>query len=381
MSASQTGKLNDGLYVGLLSGTSMDGIDAALLRCQTDKQPTLLATHSEPFNAALRQRLLAIAENNQSPIDEMLSLHSELAAAFSASVNQLLAANNISPEQVSAIGSHGQTIFHRPAPLPAPFSGNTLQLGDASKIAALTGVTTVADFRHADMAYGGQGAPLAPLLHQNLFGDTAEPRAVLNLGGIANLTLLPTSGEAVSGYDTGPASTLMDSWILQHKGETFDHEGEWAASGSANKALLKNLLSDPYFALSSPKSTGTDYFNTKWLEQRMRGRAVSAVDVMTTLCELTARSIAESLTKNMPECQRLIVCGGGALNIHLMSRLSTLTGIKVVSSQNYGLDPQWIEAILFGWLAYRRLAGLPGNMPSVTGASKECLLGAVHANT
>lgn len=357
----------------------MDGIDAALLRCTSDKQPKLLTSHSHPIDSHLRERLLAVAADNQSPISEMLSLHSELGAVFSDAVNQLLTTNHVTPDQIVAIGSHGQTVFHRPAPLSQPPSGQTLQLGDASKIAALTGITTVADFRHADMAQGGQGAPLAPILHQHLFADPAEQCAVLNLGGIANLTLLPTNGDAISGYDTGPASTLMDSWIFRYRGLAFDEGGEWAASGNVSDSLLANLMQDPYFSAASPKSTGTDYFSAQWLEAIVGNHTMPPEDVMATLCELTARSIAESLHENMPSCERLIVCGGGALNTHLMTRISELAGVKATSSQLYGLDPQWVEATLFGWLAYRRLAGLPGNIPSVTGANTECLLGAVHS--
>lgn len=359
------------LTIGLLSGTSVDGIDAALVDCSNDV-PRLIACLDHPIPKDVKNRIDSVTANPQAPLSNVMALHGELGELFAEAALALIAQEKLNPDEIAAIGSHGQTVLHQPLANPPA----TLQLGNAAIIAARTGISTVADFRVNDMAHGGQGAPLAPLLHQELFGR--QNNAVLNLGGIANLTLLPTSGD-ILGYDTGPANTLLDSWVQQHRGESFDSNGEWAKSGRVNKALLAELLNDRYFDLLPPKSTGTDYFSRTWLNIRLeKFTKLSTNDIQATLTELTAVTVADSLKITMPDCQQLLVCGGGALNGHLLGRLGKLLGYTAISTARHGYDPQWIEGILFGWLAYRRLKGLPGNLPSATGANQHCQLGAIY---
>ena len=303
-----------------------------------------------------------------------MALHGELGELFANAALALLKQESLTANDVLAIGSHGQTVYHQPLANPPA----TLQLGNAAIIAARTGIDTVADFRVADMAHGGQGAPLAPLLHQRLFANLQADTAVLNLGGIANLTLLPADGEP-QGYDTGPANTFIDGWIRQQQSKAFDNHGDWGRSGSVNRALLNALLDEPYFAAAAPKSTGTDYFSTDWLAEKTRRFAsLQAADIQATLTELTAVTVADSLRLKLPHCQTLLVCGGGALNSYLLERLQSLLGITVQSTGDHGFHPQWLEGILFGWLAYRRLKNLPGNVPTATGARRRCLLGAIY---
>lgn len=285
----------------------------------------------------------------------------------------LLARAGVAAAGVRAIGSHGQTLRHRPDAQPA-FS---LQVGDAARIAERTGIATVADFRRRDIAAGGQGAPLMPAFHAAVFADPARDVAVLNLGGIANLTLLPAGG-AVRGFDTGPANALMDDWCLRHAGAPFDRDGMLAASGRIDPALLARLLEEPYFARPAPKSTGREVFQHAWLAARLpTGLAVA--DVQATLLELTVHTVADALRRELPGCARLLVCGGGARNSRLMARLvQALPGLAVESTAAGGIDPDHVEAAGFAWLAWRRLQLLPGNLPSVTGAAGERVLGAIH---
>ncbi|MEM7430982.1 MAG: anhydro-N-acetylmuramic acid kinase [Pseudomonadota bacterium] len=358
-------------FIGLMSGTSMDGIDAALVSF-SDDGIELLATHEHAYEESLREQL-AIATHNTSlqRADQVAELHAAVGNAFRDATNTLLHSTETEPQEVVAIGSHGQTLRHEPD-ADEPYS---LQIGDAQLIADGTGITTVADFRSADIEAGGQGAPLAPAFHEWLFGRTNDHAIILNIGGIANVTVL-RSDTPTTGFDTGPGNTLMDNWIRNQREETFDRDGEWAASGSVNKPLLERLLTDAYFARNAPKSTGFEYFNLGWL-QSADLTAIAPQDVQATLCELTAATAAYEI--QTADARNVYVCGGGAHNRELMRRLrARLPNINVDTTAAVGLDPNWVEAVAFAWLAMRRLAGLPGNLPSVTGADRPVLLGDIY---
>ncbi|GAB6043306.1 anhydro-N-acetylmuramic acid kinase [Endothiovibrio diazotrophicus] len=362
------------LYIGLMSGTSMDGVDAALVDF-AGKAPHLVASHCQPMTDEVREALLRLAtDRSPHPLQCLGELDHLLGEQFARATNALLRQAKIDAAAIRAIGSHGQTLYHRPDG-PTPF---TLQIGDPNHIAERTGITTVADFRRRDMAAGGQGAPLAPAFHAAVLAAPDEERAVLNLGGIANLTLLPCSG-AVTGFDTGPANVLMNGWTARHRGEPMDRDGAWAASGHVDKALLQRLLDEPYFTRTAPKSTGRELFDLAWLDHRLEGTVIDPIIVQATLAELTAVSVVDHLIRHQPATRRLLVCGGGVHNTHLMDRLAFhLTGIAVESTEAYGVHPNWMEAIAFAWLAKRTLDGLPGNLPSVTGAHREVILGAIY---
>lgn len=359
-------------YLGLISGTSADGIDAALV--QFDPSPRLLAGRTYPYDNALRDELLACSQQRMPvTLDEVGALDQRIGAAFAAAAAALLQQAGVDAASITAIGSHGQTLRHRPVG-PAPF---TLQVGDPSVIAERLGVTVVADFRRRDVAAGGQGAPLAPAFHVAALASADEDRAVLNLGGIANLTTLPREG-VVLGFDSGPANGLMDAWALQHRGQPYDADGEFARSGQCDAGLLARLLADPYFALPAPKSTGRDQFHLGWLQAPLGDRARRPEDVQATLLELTARSCADALQASLPQARRLLVCGGGVHNRALMQRLAELLAPMIVeSTAACGIDPDFVEAMTFAWLARETLAGRPGNLPSVTGARGPRVLGAI----
>ncbi len=363
----------ESLYLGLISGTSADGIDVALVRFHP--QLELIAGHTFGFPAALRSKLLGYSPAALPlTLDDIGRLDHELGAAFAKAAAALLDEACIGADQLTAIGSHGQTLRHRPSG-PAPF---TLQLGDPSLIAERIGVTVVADFRRRDVAAGGQGAPLAPAFHAAMLRSPDEDRAVLNLGGIANLTLLPRCGEVI-GFDSGPANGLMDAWILRHRDMAYDASGVFAAQGTVDPTLLDRLLAEPYFSQPAPKSSGRDQFHLAWLEQRLDGLQLTPEDVQATLLELTARSCADALRAALPTTQRLLVCGGGVHNSVLMARLAELLApIEVQSSAAFGIDPDFMEAMAFAWLARETLAGRPGNLPSVTGARGNRVLGSIH---
>lgn len=364
-------------YLGLMSGTSQDGIDGVLADFEDGRFQRLVATHSGQYPDSLRAELVELSrEATPVSLARYAALDRAVADAFADTALALLVHAGVEPKSVRAIGSHGQTVFHDAAKI-----GNSLQLGDPSRIAARTGLTVVADFRRADLARGGQGAPLLPVLHHALFADPREPRTVLNLGGIANLTLLPSQDSAqVRGFDCGPASCLMDEWIERHRGERFDHDGAWAASGTLAPDLLATLLAEPYFAQPIPKSTGRGLFNLAWLERRDPDLARRApVDVQRTLAELTASAVAKDVRAHAVATRRLIVCGGGVRNGFLMARLAAqLPGVAVESAARHGLDPQWVEATAFAWLACLRLRGAAGNLPAVTGASGPAILGGIY---
>ncbi|MGH8307500.1 MAG: anhydro-N-acetylmuramic acid kinase, partial [Gammaproteobacteria bacterium] len=283
--------------------------------------------------------------------------------------------SRLSNQDIRAIGSHGQTVRHRPGG-PHPFS---LQIADPNIIAARTGIATVADFRRRDMALGGQGAPLVPAFHHAVFADPNETRAVINIGGIANLTLLSAQNGPVSGFDTGPGNLLMDAWSREHLHAPYDENGTFAASGNVDEILLRRLLADEYFQRPPPKSTGREHFSQAWLGKALVDTKLPAADVMATLCELTARCIADAVRKQTPRVSRVLLCGGGIHNAHLVKRLAALLPACELSTTNeFGIAPDWVEAMAFAWLARETLARRPGNLPAVTGAREPAVLGAIY---
>lgn len=377
------------LYLGLISGTSADGIDAALVEFATPAAAEpftaghsgklswplrIVAARTTPYPADLRRRVLALATSNASiTLDDYGRLDVEIGECFAAAANALLHETGLRKKAVVAIGSHGQTVRHRVGGTH-PF---TLQIGDPSVIAERTGIDTVADFRRADVAAGGQGAPLLPSLHAAVFADPAVPRAILNLGGIANLTLLGRN-RPVIGFDSGPANCLLDAWAERHLGAPRDEGGAWARSGRVDDDLLAGLLADPYFASPPPKSTGREDFNLAWLDPHLRPDLTPA-DVQATLLSLSARSIADALRRAAPATREVYACGGGVHNAALMNALrAQLPGLRVDSTAALDLDPDYVEAVGFAWLARERLDGDPGNLPSVTGARGPRRLGAIY---
>ncbi len=361
------------LFLGLISGTSADAIDVVL----ADFEPStrVLKTHTHPWPPELRSRIVALARSEaRISLDELGQLDGLIADEFAAAANALLEHAAVDRTRIRALGNHGQTICHRPHSEPA----FTMQLGDPARIAERTGIEVVADFRRADMAAGGQGAPLLPILHQALFSDDEQTRVILNLGGIANISVL-APGRDVLGFDTGPANCLMDAWAERHLGHAPDRDGEWARSGSVNQALLSRCLADPYFALAAPKSTGREYFNLDWLDQYQTD-SIAAADVQATLLALSVHSIAASIASFAPEAEAVVACGGGVHNTALMKALSAAVApAPVQSTADYGVDPDFVEATAFAWLARQRLLGLPGNLPSVTGAKGPRVLGVIAA--
>lgn len=371
------------LYLGLISGTSVDGIDAAIVQFDDDHGPCRAAMRfgrTYPWEAALQARLVALGQQAGAlTLDDLGELDTRIADGFADAACRALADAGLAASEIAAIGSHGQTLRHRPLGRNGDGrAGFTLQLGDPSRIAERTGILTVADFRRRDVAAGGHGAPLLPALHAALLQADGEDRAVLNLGGIGNLTLLPGDGAAVRGFDTGPANGLMDAWCQRHTGAAFDRDGALAAGGRVDAALLERLRADPWFALPPPKSTGRDQFHLDWVGAALRGDEAVA-DVQATLLALSALTIADALRAAQPGTARLIACGGGVHNAALMRALAdALPGVTVESSAAHGLDPDYVEAMGFAWLARRTLLGLPGNLPSVTGAAGPRILGGVY---
>jgi len=363
-------------FIGLMSGTSLDGIDGVLADFSRSK--CHVTQHaSAPLAPELKAQLLALNTSGPDELHRGRLAANALARGYAAVVRQLLAQAALPAGQIRAIGAHGQTVRHRPQEFDG--TGYTIQLGNPALLAELTGITVVADFRSRDVAAGGQGAPLVPAFHRTVFGRKGQDRAVLNLGGIANLTLLRADG-GTSGWDCGPANALMDHWSQAHTGQSFDDDGQWAASGTPLPDLLQALLGEPYFALPPPKSTGRDRFNPAWLQAHLaRAAHAPPADVQATLAELTAQTCARDLRRLAPATRELIVCGGGARNGHLMRRLQALLpGCAVASSAHHGLPPQQVEAAAFAWLAKQCLQGRPGNLPAATGARGPRILGAIH---
>jgi anhydro-N-acetylmuramic acid kinase len=363
------------LYLGLISGTSMDGIDAALVDIDGTRC-TLTHAFSRPYAEPLRARLFALITNpDQCHLDDIGRLDTEIGEAFAGTALDLLQEAGVTTAQVTAIGTHGQTLRHQPHG-EHPF---TWQIGNPHLIAERTAITTVADFRRRDVAAGGEGAPLMPAFHQAVLASADENRAVINIGGIANLTWLPRAGTVV-GFDTGPGNCLMDAWATRHLGVAYDRDGAWAANGQTHIELLEHLFTEPYFAAEPPKSTGRELFNMGWLERHLDTlrKSPKPEDVQATLCELTARTIAEAC-RSLGELQRVLLCGGGSHNLELRRRLAAhLPRTRVETTAALALDPDHVEATGFAWLAYRALSGLPGNLPAVTGAQRSVVLGAIH---
>ena len=360
-------------FLGLISGTSADGIDAALVDINSDGTVDTVAFATFPYPEELRRSIIEAAHAPESmSYTRVASLDQQVGLVFADVAKQMLERSETS---VTAIGSHGQTLFHSPQVKPA----YTVQIGDPNRIAYATRLPVVADIRRMDMAAGGQGAPLASALHERALADSEEPRAVLNLGGIANLTLLPLRGGDVIGFDTGPASCLMDHWSASVRGISIDENGRWAASGSVDEDLLAAFLDEPYFDQKPPKSTGREYFSAAWLQRFLGGRECAPEDVQATLCELTACTVAQALVRHQPGCRRLLVCGGGVHNKELIRRLrNRLKSLVVESTSVHGLDPDAVEATLVAWLAWARINKVAGNLATVTGAGRRALLGAIY---
>lgn len=355
-------------HVGLMSGTSADGIDAALVEIDHNSgKPTLLKKLSYPFPDSLKERIEAAISATANTLDDGLALDTDLGHCFADAVLALL-----DGESADAIGSHGQTVLHRPD------IHATLQLGSGAVIAERTGITTITDFRSRDMVLGGEGAPLAPAFHLAAFSEAGVNRAVCNIGGIANVTSLPgTQDVPVTGFDTGPGNTMMDAWCQRHNNTSYDADGQWARAGRVDAALLPRMLSEPYLRLAPPKSTGRELFNIDWLDRQLTQQSPDPVDVQATLTEFTAVTIAQAIQSYLPEIESLYICGGGAHNGFLIERLARHTKASVKTTAQLGIDPDWVEAIAFAWLSWRTLNGLTGNLPSVTGASESTILGCI----
>ena len=365
-------------YIGLMSGTSVDSIDAALVSISVDGKPVLIASHAHPIPPAMRGEIQALMRAGANEIERLGELDMALGDLFAEAANAVIQQAGLDKNNIRAIGSHGQTLRHRPH-AAHPF---TLQIGNPSVIAERTGITTVADFRARDVAAGGQGAPLVPAFHRQLFHSTQHNRVILNIGGIANVTYLPAdASQPVSGFDTGPGNTLLDRWMGHHNARDCDDAGQWAASGKPSKALLEQLLTDPYFAASPPKSTGREHFNLEWLDNHLKkiSSVSAAADVQATLLQLTALTVAEAVRRFLPKTGEVFVCGGGAHNRELMAALArNFADIPVATTEALGLHPDWVEGVAFAWLAHQTLEGRPGNIPAVTGARHEVILGGIY---
>jgi anhydro-N-acetylmuramic acid kinase len=357
-----------------MSGTSMDAIDVALVRFDEDSF-SVAEYRQYPYADAIRSEARNLS--GESPVAEVARLDAVLGGLFSAAVLAMLDQAGLKAADVAAVGSHGQTILHLPDTRPP----RTLQIGDPNLIARRTGITTIADFRRMDMAAGGQGAPLAPAFHARYFHSPDADRVILNVGGIANITILPRDpAAAVTGFDTGPGNGLLDDWNQLHNDTPMDRNGEWAESGTAREDLLRNLLEDPYFTLPPPKSSGRDYFNLEWLGRHLEAYPDAVPeDVQATLLLLSARSIIGAVIREAPATTELYVCGGGVHNPRLLKELrQEQPALKIASTLELGLDPDAVEAVTFAWLAKQRLENRPGNLPAVTGAEREVLLGGVY---
>lgn len=366
------------LYIGVMSGTSMDGIDASLCSV-TEHNISTLRFHSSMFSESLKSKLQSLSLPGNNEIDRMGEASIQLGEAIAKTINQLISQTTIKSSDITAIGCHGQTIRHRPY-ADKPFS---LQIGDPSTIAQLTGITTITDFRMADMAASGQGAPLVPAFHQARFSSEDSSRVILNIGGIANISLLPPNKNCntqLSGYDTGPGNILMDQWINDCLGRPYDESGNWAKSGTIIDTLLKECLNEAYFQQAAPKSTGKEIFNLDWLKEKVDGHPYRQQDIQRTLLELTAKSISDGvISSTQKQACEVYICGGGIHNQLLIDRLSSLlNGYTIHSTQLLGVDPQLVEATAFAWLARQTINNLPGNAPLVTGATRAKVLGGIY---
>ncbi len=373
------------LFIGLMSGTSLDGVDGVLARIHEDGQMQVEGHAFRPFDAPFREALLALNQSGPNELHRAALAGNQVSRHYAQVVQDLLALSSRKPQDITAMGAHGQTVRHRPLEFDGDSAtqqaavGYTIQLINAALLAELTGIDVVADFRNRDLAAGGQGAPLVPAFHQGVFGRPNECVAAMNIGGISNISVLHADG-SVQGWDCGPGNALMDFWCQQHTGQTFDRDGAWAAMGTVHTDLLHSLLSENFLRLPPPKSTGRDLFNPAWLEQHLQAFAqLTAEDVQATLTEFTALACAMDVSVHAAKAQTLIVCGGGALNGHLMRRLSIhLPGMDVVSSEQRGLPPLQVEAAAFAWLAFKALRRETASLQSVTGARGARVLGALY---
>lgn len=359
------------LYIGLISGTSADGVDAALVEFSDEGAPRLVQHHNAPYAVALHADIERAVRTRAVHLDELAALDARIGEAFGHAALSLLRSADVDAAAVSAVGSHGQTLVHHPR------AGTSMQLGDPNRIAATTGIPVVADMRRADLAVGGQGAPLAPLFHRAVFSAAGEARAVLNLGGIANISVLDADG-AVCGFDVGPANTLMDLWAQRHARGPHDAGGAFAAAGRPSAALLEALRDDAFFTLPPPKSTGREHFNSAWLDSRLPRTPMRPEDVQATLAELTAVTVADALARHGPGVGHVYACGGGVHNDHLMSRVGAHLPAALETTAALGIDPDYVEAMMCAWLARERIfARSPEGLGDVTGARAPAVLGGV----
>lgn len=364
-------------FLGIMTGTSLDGVDVALLDIFEDSPPTLVQFIELPYPTHLRARVETLLDTAPTvSLDLLMTVHRSLGEGYARAALEALAQWQIRADTITAIGCHGQTLWHQPSETP----GFSLQLGCGATIAAMTGITTVTDFRSGDIAAGGEGAPLAPAFHAMLAGPRTAVTAFLNLGGIANITLVPPGQDpaGILGFDVGPANTLLDTWCLRHQGTRFDAGGNWARTGAPDELLLRYMLSDPYFGRPAPKSTGREYFNLAWVDRFLaHQKPIKPADVQATLVELTAKTVADCVARLGGEAQ-MYVCGGGARNSFLIERIRSLISIPLWSTSELGICPDAMEAAAFAWLASRRLEGKPSNLPTVTGANHSVPLGAIY---
>lgn len=359
-----------------MSGTSLDAIDASIVDI-SDDSAIIKNSLDYPIPTELRQQLLTLINNKGGDNIELLGeVDAKLGIIFAQAVNQLLKDSPYTAEDISAIGSHGQTIRHRPDS-KTPY---TLQIGDASRISELTGISTVSDFRRRDIAAGGQGAPLVPAFHRAVFGSETENRCIVNIGGMSNVSYLSKNTEdKTAGFDTGPGNILLDSWCLLQTGNSYDKDGNWARSGKLSTDLLNTMQKDPYFSQPPPKSTGREYFNLDWINSQLSDSKINANDVQNCLTELTARTIINAIDSYFPKTSQIIICGGGAYNNYLNERLQQLAANRLLlDTSAHGIDPNWVEAAAFAWLAHCTLNGIPANEPAVTGAHSRVILGAIY---
>ncbi len=362
----------DQLFIGIMSGTSLDGIDVALCDL-SDAKCKVVATHFVAYPQSLKTQLLQLHTATHNELEISALTANSLASLYADAVNALLATQNLAASAITAIGCHGQTIRHRPE------LGFTLQIGNAALLAELTHITVVSDFRSRDIAAGGQGAPLVPAFHQAIFGSTQSNRALVNIGGIANITYLGKNGE-VLGFDSGPGNMLLDAWIKQHLGKDYDANGAWAATGKVIEPLLLQMLADPYFALPPPKSTGRDLFNDAWLAQHLNNQHYQPQDVAHTLLALSARTIHDALARFCGDLDNVYLCGGGAHNSLLIQHLNQLLGsTRLSTTAELGVGVDWVEAAAFAWLAKQTVDHKPGNLPAVTGAKGLRVMGAIYS--
>jgi len=364
------------LYIGLMSGTSLDGIDAALVEFK-DNQVQLIAFEYQPFPDAIKNQLEQISDANAMIfLQDYGAIDTRMGLLFAQIIETLLAKSCIPATAIRAVGSHGQTIYHEPN-TDLPFS---LQIGDPNIIAEKTGITTIADFRRRDIAAGGQGAPLVPAFHQAVFSHETEHRCVVNIGGIANITILPpvSQSTAVIGFDTGMGNVLMDQWIQKHQSLNYDQQGNWAKSGAINYELVECLKKDPYFQADPAKSTGKEYFSLPWIYQNINVTNYRAEDIQASLCYLTATTITDAIKKYAPATERVLICGGGIHNDYLLQLIEKNLSCPVSSTELYGIHPDHVEAIAFAWLAKQTLNHLTGNLKEVTGAKHNVILGGIY---